>query len=64
MASVYDSNPIFVMGVRKFTDFMTATSGTGITMDQVTVPVIERSLFVAFAHYASIRKYSAIIIVR
>ena len=63
-APVYDSNPVFVMGVSKFTDFMTATSGTGITMDHVAVPVIEGSLFVASAHHPSIRKYCAIIIVR
>lgn len=52
------------MGVRKFTDFMTTTSGTGITMDFVAVPVVEGSLFVASTHYDSIRKYGAIIIDR
>jgi hypothetical protein len=62
-APIYDPNPVFVMGIRKFTDFMTATSGTDSTMDHVVVPVVEGSLFVASAHYASIRKYGAIIII-
>ena len=63
-APVYYSNPIFVNGILKFTDFIAAASGTSSTMDHVAVPVVERFLFVASAHYASIKEGSMIIMVR